>query len=101
MVLELVDEVLLERATESDDALEVGGGQLDVEVVGHQPALAAQHLRVVVALALQGGGDLDGLHRAAEGPGEDAGDHGLEPLLEALQRIHPGGLLSSCSVAPS
>src|SRR5918995_1779731 len=88
VVLQLVDEVLLERAAEADDALEVGGGQLDVEVVGHQSALPAQHLRVVVALALEGGGDLDGLHRAAEGPGEDTGDHGLEPLLEALQGVH-------------
>src|SRR5687768_16703873 len=37
VVLQLVDQVLLERAAEADDALEVGGGQLDVEVVGHQP----------------------------------------------------------------
>ena len=88
VVLQLVDEVLLERAAEADDAVEVGDGQLDVEVVGHQSALAAQHLGVVVALALEGGGDLDGLHGAAEGPREDTGDHGLEPLLEALQGVH-------------
>src|SRR6478672_6790326 len=88
VVLQLVDEVLLERSAEAEHPLEVGRRQLDVEVVGHQPALAAHHLCVVVALALEGRGDLDRLHRAAEGPGEDAGDHGLEPLLEALQGVH-------------
>ena len=62
--------------------------QLDVEVVGHQPAVAAEDLRVVVALALERGGDLDRLHGAAEGAGEDAGDHLLEPVLEALQSAH-------------
>ena len=90
VVLELVDEVLLEGATEPEHPLEVGRGQLDVEVVGHQPALPAEHLGVVVALALERGGDLDGLHRTAEGPGEDTGDDGLEPLLEALQGVHAG-----------
>ena len=64
------------------EAVEVGLGQLDVEVVGHHPALAGQDLRVVVALALQRRGDLDGLDGAAEGPGEGSGDQLLEALLE-------------------
>ena len=75
VVLQLVDEVLLERAAEAGSRSRSVGGQLDVEVVGHQPALAAEHLGVVVALALERGGDLDGLHGAAEGPREDTGDH--------------------------
>ena len=45
---------------------------------------------LVGGLALERGGDLDGLHRAAEGAGEDSGDHRLEPLLEALQGVHAG-----------
>jgi len=47
-------------------------GQLDVELVGHQTAVARQDLRRVVDLALQGRGDLDGLDGAAEGLGEHA-----------------------------
>src|SRR6478609_1336438 len=89
VVLQLVDEVLLERTAEPDDAVEVGGGQLDVEVVGHQPPLPAEDLGVVVALALERRRDLDGLHGAAEGPCEDTRDHGLEALLEPLQGGHP------------
>ena len=60
-----------------------------MEVVGDQTALPAEHLGVVVALALEGGGDLDGLHGTAEGPREDTGDDLLEALLEALQGVHP------------
>jgi hypothetical protein len=50
--------------------VEVDLAELDVEVVGHHPPLAAEDLRVVVALALQRRGDLHRLHRGAEGPGE-------------------------------
>ena len=60
----------------------------DVEVVGHRPPLPAEDLRVVVALALQGRGDLHRLHGAAEDLGERAVDHALESLLETLQAAH-------------
>ena len=65
-----------------------GRGELDVEVVGHRSPLPAEDLRVVVALALQGGGDLHRLHRTAEDLGERAVDHALESLLETLQAAH-------------
>src|SRR5689334_21375212 len=63
-------------------------GQLDVELVRDQAAVAGEDLRGVVDLALQGRGDLHRLHGAAEGLGEDAGDHLLETALELLQDSH-------------
>ena len=75
---------------EAEQALVVGLGQLDVEVVRHDPAVAAEDLRGVVDLAGERRGDLDRLHRAAEGAGEDAGDQLLELVLETLQGAHAG-----------
>ncbi len=57
-----------------DSRSSVGLRELDVEVVGDHPALPGQDLGVVVALALEGGGDLDGLDGAAERAGEGPGD---------------------------
>ena len=88
MVLDLVDELVGQRGVVRREPVEVDLAQLDVEVVGHHPPLAAEDLRVVVALALQRGRDLDRLHRAAEGAREGAGDHVLQPLLEPLQPAH-------------
>jgi hypothetical protein len=88
VVLELLGELAGQRGVVGRQPVEVDLRQLDVEVVGHQPPVAGQDLRVVVALALQGSGDLDGLHGTAERAGEDAGDQLLKPLLEALQTAH-------------
>ncbi len=88
VVLQLLGELAGQRGVVRRQPVEVDLRQLDVEVVGHQPPVAGQDLRVVVALPLQGGGDLDGLHGTAERAGEDAGDQLLQPLLEALQAAH-------------
>ena len=74
VLLELRGELLDQGRVVRREPVEVGLRQLDVEVVGHHPALAGQDLGVVVALALERGGDLDRLHRAAESPGEGSGD---------------------------
>ena len=100
MVLELVDELALHRVVVAVQALEVDAGELDEEAVGHQAPVAAEDLGVVVALALQGGRDLDGLHGAAEGAGEGTGDHLLELVLEALQGVHVVRLLSGGPSGP-
>ena len=85
---QLLGEVVHERGVVGRQPIEVGGRQLDVEVVGHRPPLPAEDLRVVVALALEGRGDLHRLHGAAEDAGERAVHHVLEPLLEPLQAAH-------------
>ena len=59
-----------------------------------------QDLGVVVALALEGGGDLDRLHRAAEGLGERSGDRLLEPSLEVLQCAHASASFRQRLVSP-
>ena len=88
VVLELLGEVAHHRGVVRREPVEVGLRELDVEVVGHHPPLARQDLGVVVALALERGGDLDRLHGAAERLGEGAGDHLLQLVLEALQPAH-------------
>ena len=88
VLLELQGELLDQGRVVRREPVDVGLRELDVEVVGHHPALPGQDLGVVVALALEGGGDLDGLHGAAERPGEGSGDQRLEPLLELLQPAH-------------
>ena len=72
--------------------------QLDVEVVGREPPVAAEDLGVVVDLALQRGGDLDRLDGAAEGPGERTRDRPLQLLLELLQPTHGSTLLLPRSI---
>ena len=88
VVLDLVGELVGERGVVRREPVEVDLAELDVEVVGHHPPLAAEDLGVVVALALQRGRDLHRLHRTAEGAREGAGDHVLQPLLEPLQPAH-------------
>ena len=88
VVLDLVGELVGEGAVVRREAVEVDLAQLDVEVVGHHPPLAAEDLGVVVALALERGRDLHRLHRAAERAREGAGDEVLQPLLEPLQPAH-------------
>ena len=88
VVLDLVGELVGERGVVRREPVEVDLAELDVEVVGHHPPLAAEDLRVVVALALQRGRDLHRLHRTAEGAREGAGDEVLQPLLEPLQPAH-------------
>ena len=88
MVLELLGELLEQGRVVRRESLEVGLGELDVEVVGHHPPLAGQDLGVVVALALESGRDLDRLDGAAERAGEGSGDQCLEPLLELREHTH-------------
>jgi hypothetical protein len=66
------------------EPVEVGGGQVDQEVVGREPLLAAEDLRGVVDLTLQGGGDLHRLDGTAKSPRESARHQSFEPLLEAV-----------------
>ena len=73
---------------ETLEALVVGLGELDGEGVGHQASVTAEDLGGVVDLAVERRGDLDRLHRAAEGAREDTGDHLLQLVLEALQSTH-------------
>src|SRR3954447_2173277 len=73
-------------------------GQLHVEVVRHQPAVAREDLGRVVDLTLESGRDLDGLHGAAEGACERPRDELLEPVLESLQDSH---VASSPSAVPT
>ena len=80
-------ELVGERRAERVEPFEVGRRQLDGEDVGHEHALARQDVGRVVDLALQGSGDLDGLHSAAERPRERAGHGALEALFKSLQ--HP------------
>ena len=87
MLAEHLGELAGELRAEALEPLVVGLGELDVEVVGHQPPVAAEDLRGVVDLAVERRGDLDRLHGAAEGAREDPGDHLLEPVLEALQPL--------------
>ena len=97
MLLDLVHQLVGERGVVGREPLEVDLAELDVEVVGHHPALAAEDLGVVVALALQGGGDLDGLDRGPEGACEGTGDEVLQRLLEPLQPAHAASFrLLSC-----
>lgn len=70
------------------EALEVRRAQLHDEVVGDDGPLAVPDRRVVVALALEGAGDLDGLDLGLEHLGEGAVDQTLETLLELLQDSH-------------
>src|SRR4051812_8196472 len=74
-------------------------GELDVELVGDEAAVAGQDLRGVVDLALQGGRDLHRLHGTAESLREGAGDHLLETVLEPLEHPHAGLPPSPCLVA--
>src|SRR3954447_7356400 len=74
-------------------------GELDVELVGDEAAVAGQDLRGVVDLALQGGRDLHRLHGTAESLREGAGDHLLETVLEPLEHPHAGLPPSQCLVA--
>src|SRR6478672_3784121 len=63
VLLELVRELLGQRGVVRREPVEVGLRELDVEVVGDQAPVPRDDLRVVVALALEGSGDLDRLHR--------------------------------------
>ena len=96
------DDLALARQLRAEplEALVIGLGQLDVEVVGDQTAVAGEDLRVVVALALECRSDLDGLHRRAEGPGERARDHLLELVLQTLEPAHVAPLPSLSPVRP-
>src|SRR3954453_2493377 len=88
VLLELERELLDQGGVVRREPVDVLARELDMEVVGHHPPLSRQDLGVVVALALEGRGDLDGLHGAAERAGEGTGDHRLEALLELLQATH-------------
>ncbi|EGJ75983.1 hypothetical protein STTU_3195 [Streptomyces sp. Tu6071] len=72
------------------EALEVGGAQLDDEVVGHDGPVTVPDRRVVVALALERSGDLDGLHLGLEDLREGAVDQTFEALLEPFHDSHEG-----------
>ena len=62
--------------------------EVDDEDVGHDGAAAAHDGGAVVHLALERGGDLDGLHLGLEGAREGTVDHAVEPLLEAVEQTH-------------
>ena len=100
VVLDLVGQLVGQRGVVRREPLEVARAQLDVEVVGDHPSLPRQDLRVVVALALQGGRDLDRLDGRAEGAGEGPGDHVLEPLLETLESAHVASFLVDAVSVP-
>ncbi len=88
VVAEHLDELVGQRRGVGREALVVLGGQLHVELVGHQAPVAREDLRGVVDLALQRGGHLDRLDGAAEGAREGARDELLETALEALDDSH-------------
>ena len=62
--------------------------QLDGEVVGNHRAPAGDDRRPVVALALQRGRHLDGLHLGLERTREGAAHQAVEPPLEAVHDAH-------------
>src|SRR3954469_19238580 len=99
VVLDLVGELVGQRGVVRREPVEVDLAELDMEVVGDHPPLTAEDLGVVVALPLQGGGDLDRLHRAAEGLGEGSGDEALQALLEPLQPAHVASFRARVVVA--
>src|SRR6476659_8438785 len=101
VVAEHLGELLRQRGGVRREALVVLAGELDVELVGHQPPVAGQDLRGVVDLALEGGGDLHRLHGAAEGLGEHPADHLLETVLELLQDSHAALLSLLVSGVPT
>ena len=101
MVAQLLAEVVAERRVVRREPLQVGLRELDVEVVGDQPSVPAEDLCVVVALALQGRGDLDRLHRGSERLGKGTGDHLLELVLQSLEPTHVPPFRRLVPVMPS
>ena len=70
------------------EVLEVGAAEADDVDVGRQDAALAEDRALLVGLALEGLGDLGGVHLALEDAGERQADHALEASLEALQHTH-------------
>ncbi len=78
------DELALERPAEVGEAVEVLGGQKDVELVGDDEAVDTDRA-AEIHLACEPPAQLDGLELAAERLGKRAFDQTLEATLELLQ----------------
>ena len=81
-------ELGLERLLEDRQAPVVVLGELDVEDVGDDGAVAVDDGGPVADLPLEGRGDLDGLHLGLERAGERAVHEAVEGVLEPFQQSH-------------
>ena len=82
VVADHAGQLVAELAGVGAEPLVVRRAQLDDEVIGYDGPVAVPDRRVVVALALEGAGDLDGLDLGLEHLREGAVDQTFETLLE-------------------
>ena len=63
-------------------------GELNIEDIGDDGAIAAGDRRPVINFALQSSSNLNRLHLGLKGPGEGAIDHAVEGVLEPFEQTH-------------